>query len=92
MTSRLWADPAIEEIRADDLRDEYDYCVDIMSRVGTEITYDDLEFDTVDVNGVMVRLATPATLYRMKRGTLRPIDRIDAERLKQKFDLSGRRF
>jgi hypothetical protein len=34
-----------------------------------------------------VRVATPRMLYRMKRHTVRPIDRADAEALREKFDL-----
>jgi hypothetical protein len=41
----------------------------------------------LDVGGIRVRVATPETLYRMKRDTVRPIDRIDAEVLKEAFDL-----
>lgn len=37
--------------------------------------------------GVPVRLATPETLYRMKRGTLRDVDRGDAEALRRMFGL-----
>ena len=41
------------------------------------------------VEGVPVRVATPATLYRMKKDTLRPIDRADAAALREKFRLGG---
>jgi hypothetical protein len=95
----VWDDPAIEEIRFEDLRGAYpvirygpptgEFFVDIMSSVGTEITYEDLEFEEIDIGGVPVRLASAASLYRMKKSTLRPIDRIDAERLKEKFKLRG---
>lgn len=34
-----------------------------------------------------MRLATPETLYRRKLDTVRPIDRIGAEVLKEAFDL-----
>jgi hypothetical protein len=36
---------------------------------------------------VRVRLATPRTLYRMKKGTARLIDRADAEALRRRFGL-----
>ncbi len=32
-------------------------------------------------------MATPRMLYRMKRNTVRPQDRLDAEMLKQRFRL-----
>ncbi len=95
----IWNDPAIDQIQAQDLRDEYpvvrygpptgDFFIDIISRVGSEISYPQLEFQEIDLAGVRVRLATPRTLVRMKQQTLRYIDRIDAERLKEKFKLEG---
>jgi hypothetical protein len=91
----VFDDPSIEEITATDLAGEYptirygppngDFFIDILGRLGTEVSFDDLEFDVVDVAGAKVRLATPRTLYRMKRDTVRPIDRIDAEVLRRAF-------
>lgn len=93
----VFNDPSIEEITAKDLAGDYptirygppdaDFFVDILGRLGTAISFDDLEASTVDVAGAKVRLATPRTLYRMKRDTVRPIDRIDAEVLKDAFNL-----
>jgi hypothetical protein len=42
----------------------------------------------VTIEGVPVRVATPATLYRMKKDTVRPIDRADAAALRDKFRLA----
>lgn len=94
----LWKDSSIEEIRFEDLSGDYpvirygpptgEFFIDIMGRVGTEIAYQDLTVERVEIEGVPVRIASPASLYRMKKATLRPIDRIDAERLKEKFKLS----
>ena len=39
------------------------------------------------LDGVTVRVATPRTLYEMKKGTGRPIDRADAANLRHKFDI-----
>jgi hypothetical protein len=36
---------------------------------------------------VRVRVATPRTLYRMKKDTVRPQDRLDAQALRERFDL-----
>jgi hypothetical protein len=89
----VFDDPAIEEITGEDLAGEYptirygppesDYLIDILGRLGTEIAFDNLEAEPLAIGGTTVRLATPRTLYRMKR----PIDRIDAEVLKRAFDL-----
>ena len=93
----VFDDSAIDEITAEDLAGEYptirygppeaDYFIDILGRWETEIGFDDLEFESLDVSGVNVRLATPRTLYRMKRDTVRPIDRVDAAVLKEAFRL-----
>ena len=39
------------------------------------------------VEGVSVRVATPRTLHRMKRDTVRPQDRLDADVLRARFGL-----
>ena len=39
------------------------------------------------VDGIRVRVATPAALYRLKRGTVRPIDRQDAAALQARFEI-----
>jgi len=91
----VYADPAISEISADDLSRDYpviryapptgELFLDILGRVGEFARYDDLEAQEIDVSGVKVRVATPRTLYWLKRGTLRTIDRADAEALREKF-------
>jgi hypothetical protein len=93
----LWSDADIDGITAEDLSGRYptirygppgtDYAIDILSRLGTAIGYEDLVFETIDVEGVPVRLATPETLYRMKKDTTRPIDRADAAALSRMFEL-----
>jgi hypothetical protein len=91
----VWEDPEIAGITAQDLADEYPtvrygppgegFVIDLLARLGSAFGFDDLEAETVSVEGVPVRVATPATLYRMKKGTMRPIDRADAAALKEKF-------
>jgi hypothetical protein len=93
----VWDDPDIAGITADDLAGEYPtvrygppgegFVIDLLSRLGSAFAFEDLESETMSVEGVPARVATPATLYRMKRGTLRPIDRADAETLREKFGL-----
>ena len=91
----VWDDPDIAGITADDLAGEYPtvrygppgegFVIDLLSRLGSAFAFENLESETVSVEGVPARVATPATLYRMKRGTLRPIDRADAAALREKF-------
>jgi hypothetical protein len=40
-----------------------------------------------EVEGIRVRVATPLALYRMKKGTVRPLDHRDAAMLAERFDL-----
>lgn len=57
--------------------------IDIMSRQGVVATYDDLEFEIIAFQGTNIKLATPETLYRLKKDTIRDKDKIDAEFLKE---------
>ena len=57
--------------------------------MGDAFAFDDLEWSAIDVEGVSARVATPETLYRLKRDTARPIDRADAAALREKFGLKG---
>ena len=63
-----------------------------MTRLGEFATYDSLEFQEIEYEGVNVRIATPRTLYWMKKGTVRAIDHSDAARLKEKFKLADDDF
>src|SRR3990167_1854320 len=91
----VFGDPSIDDIDAGDLEGAYPtvrfvpaeglFVIDLIGRVGDAIRYEDLEVEERDVDGVRVRLATPRTLYRMKRDTVRLIDRADAEALKRRF-------
>ncbi|MBI5211304.1 MAG: nucleotidyl transferase AbiEii/AbiGii toxin family protein [Elusimicrobia bacterium] len=93
----VFSDPEIDKISADDLAGDYPtiryvpheepFVIDIIARLGEAFGYDDLEAEERLIEGVRVRVATPATLYRMKKDTVRPIDRADAEALKRRFKL-----
>jgi predicted nucleotidyltransferase len=98
---RVWNDPAIDEITADDLGGEYavvrygtpdGFAIDVVSRIGDAFGFEDLDVQTLSIAGVPARVATPETLYRMKKDTVRPIDHADAADLAEKFGLGqGRR-
>ena len=62
-----------------------EFIIDVISRLGDSFSIDDLEWGIHVYEGVPVRVATPKTLYRMKRDTARISDRGDAERLREKF-------
>jgi hypothetical protein len=63
--------------------------LDILTRLGEATAYADLESEEVDAGGIRVRVASPRSLYRMKRNTVRPIDHADARALATAFDLEG---
>ena len=53
--------------------------------------FEDLESELREFSGTRVRVATPATLVRMKQDTVRPRDQADAALLRQRFDLKDER-
>lgn len=95
----IWTDPDIEQISATDLAGEYptvrygppgeDFVIDLIGYLGEMFRYEDMQAEILETEGVRVRVATPRTLYRMKRDTVRLIDRADAAALKEKFGLGG---
>ena len=94
-------DPAVEDIRTGDLLGEYpavryyppsgDLYLDVMTRLGEVASFESVEAEIREIEGVRVRVATPAALHRLKRGTVRAIDRQDAAALRQRFDLTDER-
>jgi hypothetical protein len=93
----VFDDPHIEEISLEDLAGDYptvryippsdDFVIDVLSRLGEGVAWEDLEAETISVNDVDVRVATPRTLIRMKRDTIRHKDRDDAEKLRAQFGI-----
>lgn len=70
-------DPNVDQISAADLAGDYpaleyvpphgEYSIDILARLGEAFRYDTLESEVLVLEGgTSVRVATPATLYRMK--------------------------
>jgi hypothetical protein len=93
----VFDDESIDDISAADLAGEYpviqygppdaDYVIDLLSRLGETFAFSDIESEEFDLEGVRITVATPLMLYRMKRATVRPQDRVDAEALKERFEL-----
>lgn len=93
---RVWDDPEIDDIRVEDLAGQYavvrygtpdDFAIDLTARIGSAFAFRDLESELLSVAGVPARVATPRTLYRMKKDTVRPQDRADAAELRRRFAL-----
>jgi Nucleotidyl transferase AbiEii toxin, Type IV TA system len=97
----VFDDPHIDEISADDLAGDYPaiqyippdgtFHIDILSRLGDAWQFADLEVSRMAFEELTVSVATPATLYRMKRDTMRLKDKADAELLKRRFNLRDER-
>jgi hypothetical protein len=92
----LWNDAEIDAIQLGDFESyptlRYgppgeEFVVDVITRLGTAFRFEDLEAEPLDVEGVRVNVATPATLVRMKSNTVRPIDKADAAALRKMFRL-----
>ena len=93
----VFDDPAIEEISAEDLMGDYPavqyvppsgtFHLDLLTRLGEAFSFDDLEALRVELDGLVVNVASPRTLVLMKRGTVRPRDWGDAEVLRRRFGI-----
>ena len=91
---RVWANPSVDDIGAEDLAGEYavvrygtpdDFYIDFVSRLSDACAFADIEAEWVDRDGMRAHVATARMLYRMKKNTMRPLDRADAVDLQAKF-------
>ncbi len=93
----VFEDPEIDEINTEDLLGEYPavqynppaggFHIDILTRLGEVYSFDELSSQRFDFDGLEVSVVTPQMLYEMKKGTVRPQDWGDADRLRQRFGL-----
>lgn len=91
----VWDDDSIAEIEFVEPSGEFtsityvppdaSLSLDLLAQVGEAFGYDDLEAHWVTFSGVPVHAATPRTLYRMKKDTVRLQDHADAAALRDKF-------
>jgi hypothetical protein len=93
---RVFSDTALREITPAALAEyglvrygppEHDFVIDLTTRVGEMFRFADLEWQPIELFGVPVPVATPGTLIRMKRDTVRPQDRADVLRLRERFGI-----
>jgi len=90
-------DPHINEISSADLLGEYpavryypptgDLYFDVLTHLGEAASFETVDAETKEIQGVKVRLATPLALYRLKKGTVREQDHVDAAALRERFNL-----
>lgn len=90
-------DPHISDISSADLLGEYpavryypptgDLYFDVLTRLGEAATFETVDAEIKNIQGTKVRVATPLALYRLKKGTIREQDHVDAAALREEFDL-----
>ena len=87
----IFDDSDIEEITFDELA-KYPvirygtpngFHIDIMAQLGEAATYEDLEYEIMEVQGQKIRVATAETLLKLKERTIRPEDKGDVLFLKE---------
>jgi len=91
-------DPHIDEILTADLLGDYpavryypptgDLYFDVLTRLGEAASFETVAAEVKEVEGTKVSVATPAALYRLKKGTVRPKDHQDAAALRERFCLA----
>ncbi|MEO1083648.1 MAG: hypothetical protein AAFY88_05350 [Acidobacteriota bacterium] len=90
----VFNDPNIDQILADDLCGDYPavryfppegFAFDILTRLGDAFRFEDLECEIKDFEGIPVRVVSAKMLWRLKKNTVRPVDRVDAEALAKKL-------
>jgi len=87
----IFRDSDIEEITFDELvkypviryGTPNGFHIDIMAQLGETATYEDLEYEIMEVQGQKIRVATAETLLKLKEGSIRPEDKGDALFLKE---------
>ena len=90
-------DPNISEISSEDLLGDYpavryvppsgDLYLDVLTRLGEVASFETVEAEIHDIDGTQVNVATPAALYKLKRGPVRLQDQADAAALRERFKL-----
>ena len=90
----VFEDPNIEDISAEDLCGDYPavryqppdgFGFDLLTRLGDAFRYEDLDIEERDYDGVPVKVVTSRTLWRLKKDTVRPVDRFDADVLAERY-------
>ncbi len=91
----VFHDPLIDEISIDELIGDYpavqyvppegEFHIDILTRLGEAFRFEDVESVRMPFGTIEVSVATTRMLYRMKKDTVRPKDRMDAQVLRERF-------
>lgn len=90
----VFDDNEIYEITLDELNKyavirygtDYGFCIDLISKIGTEFNFEDMNFEIKTIDNVKIKVANIETLYRLKENTHREIDQLDLKFLKSKMN------
>lgn len=87
----VFNDPSIEEITFSELK-KYpvirygtpnNFYIDIIGKLGESASYKDMVYNTIEFKGIKIKIATPETLYELKKHTRRDRDKADILFLKE---------
>ncbi|NJL26905.1 MAG: hypothetical protein HC897_02985 [Thermoanaerobaculia bacterium] len=90
----VFEDPNIDEISAEELCSDYPavryyppegFGLDIVTRLGEAFRYEDLEKEMKLFEDARVSVVSARQLWRLKKDTIRPADRIDAAVIAEHF-------
>ena len=59
------------------------FYINLIVKIGEIFTYTDRDYEILEVEGHKIKIATIETLFKLKEGTIRPIDKNDALFLKE---------
>lgn len=90
----VFQDKSVYEITLDELKKfpvirygtKEGFYIDILITIGDAFSFDDLDYQILMIKGHQIKTATPETLYKLKKDTIRPNDKADALYLKEWID------
>ena len=59
------------------------FYIDVMSGIGEVADYENIASTTINLDGLIVKIATPEALFELKKNAVRPEDKRDAQFLKK---------
>ncbi|MDY6970341.1 MAG: hypothetical protein SVR08_17045 [Spirochaetota bacterium] len=82
----IYEDDSIDEITFGELKKyqviRYDtqdgFYIDLMTKIGTAFSYEDISYEIIDYKEIKIKIATPETLFKLKKDTVREKDKWDA--------------
>ena len=95
----LFDDPTLSEITPSEMETygliryglpQHDFVIDLTTRLGEAVRFEDLEVESIDFLGVSVPVVTARTLIRLKVAAGRPQDLADVLRLRERYGLDER--